>query len=301
MFGRSIRAGLVALRRHSGLAVLLFVVPAVLGYLIAYPIGSAFNASFGASGFGPDLAEGLDPVLLADFFGENVGLLSAVAGLLALMVPILLVWSTVVGVGLVHTLRDGGVRPFWSGVSTFFWRGLAQTALFLVPIGGWTLLSFGAAVVLGMSFSGEVALFWSIGVAVPAVWIAGMAAIDMILDYARIGLVARGMSVIGSAWFGVRFAYGRLNTHLIYAAWFIPSLCLILLPSGLEIWLGASVVLWLVQQLVLLCRSFVTIGWMGSQVALFEAVSEEYFPAITDGPSDTAEHPLGTEVARDFA
>jgi hypothetical protein len=295
------RAGLRSLRRHPGLAALLFAVPAVLGYLVAYPIGAAFDASFGSTGFGPDLAEGLDPVLLADFFGQNVGLISTVMGLVGLMVPILLIWSTVVGVGLVHTLRDGGVRPFWSGVSTYFWRGLVQTALFLIPIGGWTLVMFGAALFLGVLLSGEVALFWSLGVVIPALWIAGLAAIDMILDYARIGLVARGMSVAESAWFGLRFAYGRLATHLIYWAWFIPSLFLILLPVGLEIWMGASIGLWFVQQLVLLSRSFVTIGWMGSQVALFEAVSEEESPGLAGRVSDDEEHPLGTDVAEAFA
>ena len=258
------------MRKRPALAVLLFAVQFVVAYAIATPIGEAFNASFGGAGI--SASEMLNPVLLVDFFQENAGLFGTVFGLIVLAIPLLLVWNSCVGVGLAHALRDGAVRSFWAGVSVWFWPGLGLTALYAVAVAIWTVAAVILGSVLAFSLSGEVAVFWGVFVVVPSLWIAGLAIIDLELDYARIGMVTRDQGVFESAWFGVRFGLGRRAAQLLYLTWFFPALILTVLPAPLEAVLGASVIVFVVQQLVILGRHFVTVGWIGSQVAFHEDI-----------------------------
>ena len=111
MLFSSFSAGISAIRRRPALGLLLFGVNAVLAWLIASPVGFALNSAFGPTGFGADTGP-LNLVLLVDFFERNPSAIATLAGLIFLMVPLLLVWSTAAGVGLTHAMRDGGVRAF---------------------------------------------------------------------------------------------------------------------------------------------------------------------------------------------
>ncbi|MFT4603369.1 MAG: hypothetical protein ACI9W4_000083 [Rhodothermales bacterium] len=254
-----------AIRAKPWLAVLLFSVHAVLGYLIATPIGAALTTTFGAAGF-----EEIDIALLADIPEALAGAFASVFGLLMIATLILFLWSSAAGVGLPQALRQGGARSFWSGVDRYFWKSLGLTGLFLVPMGIWTGIVAGVAIVFALTLSSEVIQFWTVFVAVPAVWLTGMAAIDLTLDYARIALVSSDSSVVESAKMGFRRGLRRWAAHGVYLVWFVPSLLLLLLPTELEMSMGASFGLFLLQQVVLLGRSFISVGWMGSQVALYE-------------------------------
>ena len=260
-----IKAGVGALRARPWLAVLLFSVHAVLGYFIATPIGAALDSTFGPAGF-----EEIDIALLADIPEVLLGAFGTVFGLLFVAALILFVWSSAAGVGLPQALRQGGARSFWSGVDRYFWRGLGLTGLFLFPIGLWTGAMAVLATLLSFGLSSEVTQFWAVFVAVPVLWMTGMAALDLTLDYARIALVSRDSGIVESAKMGLRHGLRSGRAQAVYLVWFVPSILLLLLPTELEMAIGASFGLFLLQQLVLLGRSFVSVGWMGSQVALFE-------------------------------
>lgn len=263
------------MRAQPWLAVLLFSVHAVLGYSIATPIGGALKTSFAASGF-----EEIDIALLADIPEALLGAFASVFGLLMIATLVLFVWSSAAGVGLPQALRQGGVRSFWSGVDRYFWRGVGLTGLFLIPMGIWTAAVAVLAFILGVTLSSEVTRFWAVLVAFPTLWLTGMAAIDLTLDYARIALVSSDSGVVESAKMGLRHGLRRGAAQAVYLVWFVPSLLLLVLPTELEMFIGASIGVFLLQQLVLLGRSFVSVGWIGSQVALFEDA---------DGPETIAE------------
>lgn len=260
-----LKAGIAAMRKRPWLAVLLFSVHAMLGYFIATPVAGALNTTFATAGI-----EEIDIALLADIPEALLTALATVFGLIMIATLVLFVWSSAVGVGLPQALRQDGARSFWSGVDRYFWRSLALTGLFLVPMGIWTVVMAVLTLILAAAISGEVIQFWALFVAAPTLWMVGMAAIDLTLDYARIALVSNDSEVVESAKLGFRHGLRRGSAQAVYLIWFVPSLLLLLLPTELEMAIGASFGLFLLQQLVLLGRSFVSVGWMGSQVALYE-------------------------------
>jgi hypothetical protein len=280
MLRSNISAGWTAIRRRPGIAFLLFFVHAVLAYAVAAPIGAALNSSFGDSGFVPEMTRATDLVLLLDFFELNPSLIPTVMALMLWMVPLLFLWSTASGVGVVHGLRDGAVRPFWAGVTEFFLRGLGLSALYLFCVAGWTLLVGLAAFVLTLAWPGEVGAFWDLFVLAPGVWVVGIAVIDLMQDYARIGLVARGLPVFESFLFGFSAPFRVRGAKRLYLFWLVPAILLTLAPSMAGAWLGAGTLVFLIQQLFLFGRAATTVGWIGSEVALWERLDIEATPAL---------------------
>ncbi|MBO6574788.1 MAG: hypothetical protein JJ896_05200 [Rhodothermales bacterium] len=277
MIARPLSTGIQTMRARPGLAVLLWAVQLTLAWLIATPVGAAIDASFSESGFGD---EPLNAVLLVDFFLQNRGVVASLLGMLVAVFPVWLVWSALSGVGLAHALRDGGARSFWTGASSWFWPGLGVTAIFALVALVWTVVMAVLGLVLAAGGGGEVVVFWTSLVFVPTLWIFGLAAMDMMLDYARIGLAARDLSVIKAVFFGVSFPLRRLSAHLLYVVWFGPALLLAVGPAPLEAALGLGFLTFLIQQVLLLARQFVTIGWIGSEVALHEEVLDSEWGAI---------------------
>lgn len=253
------------MRDRPWLAVLLFSVHAVLGYFIATPIAGALNTTFATAG-----VEEIDIAMLADIPEALLAAFASVFGLIMVATLVLFVWSSAAGVGIPHALRQGGARSFWSGVDRYFWQGLALTGFFLVPMGIWTVVVAVLGLLISVNLSGEVAQFWVAFVGVPTFWMIGMAALDLTLDYARIALVSTDSGVVDSARLGLRRGLRNGTAQAVYLLWFIPSLILLLFPTELEMVAGASFGTFLLQQLVLLGRSFVSVGWVGSQVAVFE-------------------------------
>lgn len=273
MITSSLRSGIRIARQHPWLAMFIFLVHAVLGWAIATPIGSGLSAAFASSGI-----ESIDVELLADISELGGGVLATVFGLVGIAFVLLFLWSSAVGVGLVEAIRIGGGRSFWRGVEVFFWRSLGLTAVFTLAAAVWTASAVLAGIVFFSALSGEVVIFWTVFVAVPTVWVVGLAAMDLALDYSRIALVQRDLSPFSAIGGGIHFGLGRLSSHIIYLIWYLPSLILLVLPTPIETVLGASFGVFLLQQLLLLARAWVGIAWVGSQVAHFECANE--LPAI---------------------
>lgn len=267
------RSGIRIARQHPWLAVFIFLVHAMLGWVIATPIGSGLSAAFASSGI-----EALDVELLADILEMAGGALATVFGLIGIAFVLLFLWSSAVGVGVVEAIRSGGGRSFWRGIEIFYWRSLGLTAVFALTAAVWTAGIVFAGIMFFTALSGEVVIFWTVFVAVPTVWLAGLAAMDLALDYARIALVQRDLSPFSAVGEGIRFGLGRLSSHVVYLLWYLPSLILLVLPTPIETVLGASFGVFLLQQLVLLGRAWVGIAWMGSQVTHYESANE--LPAL---------------------
>ena len=83
---------------------------------------------------------------------------------------------------------------------------------------------------------------------------------------------------------------------LLYAAWFLVAALLLAAPAFLDaaFTAGTAGTIWLLfglQQALLVLRAAVTVGWLGSEVAFFEAVRAREMPIIAGAA------PLPTEDA----
>lgn len=286
MFSDSIRAGLTALRNRRGLAGLVYLANLAAAFLLAVPLYAALDGVVGPSGFSPDLTRAFDVVLWADILGKVETTLRAMGAQLVWVALLYLVWKAVLSVGLIHALRGGGVRSFWQGVGRYGARALALGGLFLALALGWGLmLAVGAAVIGGVD-PGEVATFWIGLVGLPAVGVAGFALLDLMHDYARAALVIGGERVWKAWRTGLAWPFRHAAAPGVYAVWFLLAALFLLAPSAME---GAETAGWglfLAQQALLMGRAAVTVGWFGSEVALYERIHRDAAPLLAGTPPE---------------
>ncbi len=291
MFVNSFRAGLSALKKRPGLVVLTYAVNLCVAFILALPIYMALSDVVGPSGFGSDLVRQFDVVLWADIMDKASIALSALWAQLFWMIPLYLVWKAGLSVGLIHALRDGGVRSFWAGVGRYAARGVGLGLLYglivLVWLGGIILLSVGLAVV----WNGEVGAFWIFFVLAPVLIVLGLAFIDLLHDYGRIALVLEEKKIARAFRTGLTWPFKHRSAFPLYGAWFLLAAVALAMPTLLDINLRGIWGLFFLQQIFLFLRAAATVGWFGSEVALFEAVRLREAPLIAteeSAPADDA-------------
>jgi hypothetical protein len=283
--GPALRSGLRAIHRRPGLALLVYGVNLVLAVLLSVPVYIALDQAVSLTGFGRELAAGFDVVLWADIMEKAGPTLGALLGQLLWVVPLFLIVRVALHAGLIHALQGSGVRSFWTGVGRYATRALLLSVMLAPAAAVLALVAGGLTLFISAFWSGEIAEFWTFGVIGPALLVSALAVADLMQDYGRIALVVDERS-IGQAW---RTAIGWPFRHgpsvLIYAAWLGVAAVLLLLPILVDAWMPAATpaalgILFVLQQAMLLLRAFVTVGWMGSQVAYFEQVCERERPLI---------------------
>jgi hypothetical protein len=195
MIRQSIAAGLASIRRRPGLIALIYGMNLLLAFVLSVPVYFAFQEAIGPTGFGVDLAGSFDVVVWADLIEKAGDVLQAIPFQLLWMVPVYLLWKVAASVGLIHALRGDQVRSFWDGVGRFTGRGFLIALLFLVAFGVALIGLVVLATILNIAWGGEVGAFWVNFVILPTALIAIVAVLDLMHDYANIGLVVEEKAV----------------------------------------------------------------------------------------------------------
>jgi hypothetical protein len=291
MIKQSFNAGLAGLRRRPGLIVLLYAMNLVLALVLSIPVAVAFGGTVGPTGFGEDLAAGFDIVLWADIIEEAGEALLALFFHLLWMIPLYLIWKAAAGVGLIHALRGDGIRSFWQGVGRYTAKALLLGLAFLVLTALGVVLGVAVVLVLGGVWAGEVGTFWVNGVVAPTLLISLLAVLDLMHDYARIALVVDDEPVLTAIGTGFTWPFRHGNASRLYVLWFVPAAVLLLLPTVLDLnataaTAGAVWTLFLAQQVLLLLRAAVTVGWFGSETAFYETIRRREMPLIAEDAAE---------------
>ena len=275
MIKPSLTAGLTGLRRRPGLVVLLYAMNLVMALVMAIPVAIILGNTVGPTGFGEDLARGFDIVLWADIIEEAGAALGALFLHLLWMIPVYLIWKAAAGVGLIHALRGEQIRSFWQGVGRYTGKAVLLGIAFLVLTGIGVVVALGVALALGTIWSGEVGAFWVNAVIAPTLIISVLAVLDLMHDYARTALVVGEEKVMTALGTGIVWPFRHGQASRLYLIWFAPAALLLLLPTVLDAGLTAATggTLWglfITQQIFMLLRAAVTVGWFGSETAFYE-------------------------------
>ena len=285
MIGTSITAGLNGVRRRPGLVVLIYAMNPVLAFVLSIPVAIALSSTVGSTGFDADLAGGFDFVLWADIIEEAGEALGALQFQLLWMIPLYLIWKAAASIGLIHALRGDDARSFWQGVGRYTGKAVLLGLLFLVFV---LVVVVGLAIAVGVLsaiWPGEVGTFWINLVILPTLAISGLAVLDLMHDYARMALVVDEKKVFKATVTGLAWPFKHGSASGLYVAWFVPAALLLLLPTVLDMNVAAATggAIWglfLMQQVLMLLRAAVTVGWFGSETALYEAIRLQEMPLI---------------------
>ena len=153
---------------------------------------------------------------------------------------------------------------------------------------GFAVIGSGAvAGVLSVFWPGEVGAFWINLVILPTLLISVLAVLDLMHDYARMALVVDEQKVFKAMFTGLAWPFKHGSASGLYVAWFVPATVLLLLPTVLDMNVAAATggAIWglfLMQQIVMLLRAAVTVGWFGSETALYETIRLRELPLIAE-------------------
>lgn len=283
---QSLAAGATLSRERLGLVVLLYAVNLVMALILAFPLYFAFVENIGETGFGPDMIQSFDLMLWREAL-DGVGDTFQVIGLQLLWVlPLYMLWKTAAHMGVIYALHQGAIWPFWRGVGYYTVKGFLLALVFLpikVIVAGIALF---LGVALGSVWTGEVGAFWSFGVVMPTLVITALAVTDLFQRYARIAIVVRHDSVMNALYSGIRWPVTYGAASFVYLAWFVVMLAILLATQSLNALLhvGMQAILlgFLLQQVSLFTRAIATVGWIGSEVSLFERTHLSELPLIAD-------------------
>ena len=178
--------------------------------------------------------------------------------------------------GTIYALHHGAMWSFWPGAFTHTVPGLIVGLCFLPLKAAWVVLTFiGAAFLQSAYFSGEVGSFWLMAVCTPIVLLTGLAILELYQRYARMSLVIRNDKVVQALKVGFVWPQRHSVISLVYICWYFIAAGVVLFGMivNAELHVGTSYVILalLVQQVIMLGRSAVTVGWVGSEVFLFES------------------------------
>ena len=297
MLKPSLTAGLTGLRRRPGLVVLLYAMNLGLALILSIPVAMAFGSTVGPTGFGEDLAAGFDIVLWADIIEEAGEALGVMLLHLVWMIPVYLIWKAAAAVGLIHALRGDQIRPFWQGVGRYTVKGALLGVAFLVLTGVGVVVTLGVVLALNAVWSGEVGGFWLNAVLAPTLLISLLVVLDLMHDYARTALVIGEQPVLTALATGLAWPFRHGQASRLYLVWFAPAAVLLLLPTVLDMNVAAATgdAIWglfIAQQVMMLLRAAVTVGWFGSETAFYETTWLAEQPLIVE---EEVEMPVESE------
>ncbi|MEM8484280.1 MAG: hypothetical protein AAF564_01965 [Bacteroidota bacterium] len=286
LFTQSLGAGFQLLRGRLGLVALLYGFDLLVAVLLGFPIYNAVVEHVGITGFGPDLIQRFDLVLWREILDGLTEAFKVLGIQLLIVIPVYWIWKTASRMGVIYALHQGGIWPFWRGVGYYTGKGLLLGLLFL-PV---KAIAAAVAVMIGLGiinvWTGEVGAFWSMAVILPFLVIAALATIDLFQRYARIAVVVRHDTVWRAFSAGLSWPLKYGAASYLYIAWFMFVLLIFGMTQGLNallhVGVSAVVVAFLIQQVSLFTREAATVGWIGSEVSLFERTHIHELPLIAE-------------------
>ena len=270
MSAHYIRSGYDSARLRPGLTALMYVGNLAMGLILSVPIFIAFSMATDSSGFSNELAEGFDISLWADLLEGNDALLQTLVSQLFWVMPLLFIWKMASFSGLIHAQSEGGGKSFWTGLGRYTLKATLLGILYLIPTLVVMFLVVMLAAVLSTVITGEVGSFWVQFVFTPLAFFLGVAFIDMMHDFARIELIVGKKGIMDSWFAGMKWPLQSSHANSIYIGWMVLGIVFLVFPFILDVSMGGLLVAFIVQQLFMLGRAFITVGWINSEVALFE-------------------------------
>ncbi len=282
----SLKSGAGLMRDRWGLIVLLYVVNLGVAFVLALPIYLAVVEHVGFTGFGPDLIERFDLELWRGMLKDLRGTFASIGLQLLWVLPIYAIWKTASHMGVIYALHNGAIWPFWRGVGYYTGRGLLIGVVFLPLKILWSVFSFFIAGLLSSAWQGEVGTFWVMLVLLPVLLLTGLAVLDLFQRYARMALVIRHDSVAQAIASGVSWPIKYGAASYLYLIWYFIALLAMFATIGLNAMLHvgtrAVLIAFLIQQASMFTRSAIAVGWIGSEVSLFERTHINELPLIAD-------------------
>jgi hypothetical protein len=286
---RSISTGFRLAARRPGLALLVYLANLLVALVISIPVFGALSVATGRTGYGPELVERFNFVLWSDIIQKSGDAMLASWAQFLWTIPLVLLWKIAMSVGLVHALRDGGIRSFWEGVGRYTGKAALLALLYLVLLAAW-LIGVGVFVFIGrLVLTTSPATFVLYWIVAPMAIVLGLALMDAMHDYGRISLVSKNQGAV-TAWFaGIAYPFRHPVAILVYLFWAVVAIALS--AAALQLhpsWGGAMVSIWLLflgQQVVFLLRSATTVAWFGSEVSFFQRIDLRDAPRIADAPA----------------
>lgn len=271
MTTHALHYGLDSIRRRPGLAVLIYAANLLLMLTLSIPLFTVLNSAVAGSGFSEELAAGFDLALWADILEAHPEIMTTLGWQLLWMVPLYLIWNTLVLTGLGHALARRGYGSFWQGIAR---HGVRATLLGLMygAIAVIAVIGIGVLVALAAAIGpSEAGAYYAVTVLLPLLLLLALALLDMMQDFARLDLIFGGKSVV-RAWLGGfawPFRSGAANG--VYILWMLGSGLILLLAAALDLSMGGLFLVFLLQQIMMFGRSATTVGWIGSEVAVWES------------------------------
>ena len=266
--------------RRFRLVALIYALHLALVLLVVFPLYSVIVENVGVTGFGRDLVQGFDLLLWREILLDNRDAFIQVLLRALMVIPVFWVWKTATQMGVIYALHNGAIWPFWPGVYYHTVRGVVLGVFFLLFKVAWAVSVYMGVVFLQKSFfGGEIGSFWLIAVVLPTALLAGLAIIDLYQRYSRIALVVRNEQVPGAIRAGFNWPSRFPVISLVYVIWYVIAAGVfvagLLLNARLHVGISFFLLAVVLQQVVLLARSAVTVGWVGSEVHLFERLGNK--------------------------
>lgn len=270
MIVRLLNEGWSASVKRPGLAGLLYAGNLLLGIILSIPILVAFSNAVSETGYSPDLAAEFDAALWADLLRESGPLVSTMLTQLLWILPVLYLWKVGSTVGVVHAMRGSGSGSFWEGLGKYAGKAILLGIPFLVLA---ILMILGIVLLIALLSAapiGEVGQFWIRFVVAPIVIILAVAVVDLMHDFARLELVLRGQTVWNAMYAGMGWFWQSGSAQALYMLWLVIGSVALILPFWADMAMGGLLLAFLLQQALLYVRSMVTVGWLTSEVLLFQ-------------------------------
>lgn len=274
--------GVDAIRRRPGLAWLMYGLNLLIALLISVPLLIVMQSAISGSGWSDELATTFDPALWADIFERSPALVTTLLAQLFWVIPVYLLWNVLSLTGLAHALSRGAQGSFWTGLGRYGVRAILLGGLFLgMMIVGFMFIGL-LALVANVLFQGAAGTWWVNLVFLPILTLLVFAVLDMAHDFARLELVL-GERTVGSSWSaGFAWLVKSSSANAVYIVWMLAAVVTLLAAAGLDLRMGGLVLAFLVQQLLMLARAAVTVGWVGSEVAVWEEENRINEPTIAE-------------------
>jgi hypothetical protein len=278
MIATSIARGFSRASARKGLILVIYAIGLAIAILLTVPFATGIGQEIGQTGFSRDLAERFNFLILFELLEEAAPLLSVSFRLVLVAIPFYLIWKIATHVGLIHALHGEATHSFWEGVGRYTLKGLGIAVLYLVPL-ALVLVILVAITGAITSEAGEIFQYRVRFIAAPIVVVLVTAFIDCMHDYARMHLVLREKGVFAAWIAGVVWPFKHFGAVFVYLFWFVVGGAIWFLPFLVDHWTAektalVAVAVLLLQQVVQLVRTGVTVAWLGSEVTYFEAKDE---------------------------